>query len=1350
MADLPSRAHRLGASLAAALATVVLSLAAASPAQAAPSCAASGPESAAYTVSVCLSAPADGATVSGEAVVNASVSVTGAGPGVRKLAFLLGDEYLLTDFEAPWSFRIPTAKWADATRRLTVHAVMRDDFESTPAGIDLTFANGPDAPVPNTAQFTPTTGTLPQAGRPFVMATVGDGVSGEESSDNVQDRIRAWDPNLFLYLGDVYEEGSLAEFHNWGGAYFQGLRGITNPVIGNHEWETGSSRGYFDFWDNIPHYYSVNANGWHIIALDSNPEFGELEPGTGQYDWLRQDLEANGSACTIAFMHAPRFNIGPIGDLTRVDALWRLLQQHGTDILLTGHDHTYQRWKPLDAGGQPDLLGGMTQLVVGTGGRFLASFARSDDRVATAFRQGGAMRMELNAEGAAYRFVSDTGVTLDSGAQQCSGTGTDTVAPDAPGGFTAVARRLTTTVDLQWTSAMDNVGVVGYDIYRNGELLTRVGPETSYSDTSVAAGSAYAYEVRAVDAADNASAPSAPATAQTDELSYLFFSGFEIGDLSRFSAIKSMVAQQQEVFTGSWGGRATSAGTSAAWAYRSVGSHTELYAQTRFKIVSQGANQANLLAFKTGSGGKLLTINRSSTGKLAIRNEVGAVSTTSGKVVTAGIWHTLQGRLRVGDPAGLAEVRFDGVKVDSLTNTATFGTTPIGRVEIGDTSTNRAFDIAFDEVAADPALIADTTDPSMNDRLSAVASTGLEVQLNWDAATDDTAVSGYEVYRNGELLATPSTVTTYMDRTVDPGTSYYYQVRARDAAGNLSHFTDLATITTPAAFDDDFESGNLSKWTIVRGLTTGTDEVSSGQWAARARSTGPVSYAYYTLPSSRSELYYRVRFKGLSQGPSSVNLLRFKQSGGTVQLSVYVTSAGKLSYRNDFAGTYRNSAKTVTLGSWHELQVRLDTQQGQVVFWLDGKQVNDLSMAENFGGLPIGRIELGESVSNRTYDFAFDDVRLDTALIPDTAKPSPPADLTATPVSADRVDLSWTAATDNVGVSEYEVFRDDRLVARVDGALTAYSDQGLDPDTEYAYEVRAADGSENESDASNRVTVTTPQGDAIPPTAPTGLAAAEASPDYVDLTWQPATDDTAIDGYKVYRDGAYVATTPAVTTYRDTSVPSPADVTYTVVAVDGSANESPASEPASVRVSYFGEGFEWGLGRWSRVAGLTIASEPGAGGQFAARATSTGTGVYGFRDLPQAPTDLYARVRFKFVQAGTSVYLTKLRDPGGAAIVGLYRSSSSSGTLTMRNSVTGSTINSTTPVTLDSWHQLDVRVHIAGAAGETEVWLDGTRVASLSRVQNLGTAGAGRYQLGDDQTQRSFDAFFDDVLLDEP
>ena len=91
--------------------------------------------------------------------------------------------------------------------------------------------------------------------------------------------------------------------------------------------------------------------------------------------------------------------------------------------------------------------------------------------------------------------------------------------------------------------------------------------------------------------------------------------GFESGDMSAWSASKGLAAREDHVFTGSWAGRATSSGTATApgtanWAYRGVGSRTDLYAQTRFKVLSQGGNQANLLVFKTASDGKLLTVNR--------------------------------------------------------------------------------------------------------------------------------------------------------------------------------------------------------------------------------------------------------------------------------------------------------------------------------------------------------------------------------------------------------------------------------------------------------------------------------------------------------------------------------------------------------------------------------------------------------------------------------------------------------------------------------------------------------------------------------------------------------------------
>ena len=131
-------------------------------------------------------------------------------------------------------------------------------------------------------------------------------------------------PNLFLYLGDVYESGSMAEFYNWygnGPANFSSLRAITNPTIGNHEYGNGiGGVGYFDYWNNIPNYYSFNAGGWHFISLNSNQSKIDVTSTGAEYKWLAQDLSANVQPCTIAFYHQPLFNIGPEGSTTGLAA----------------------------------------------------------------------------------------------------------------------------------------------------------------------------------------------------------------------------------------------------------------------------------------------------------------------------------------------------------------------------------------------------------------------------------------------------------------------------------------------------------------------------------------------------------------------------------------------------------------------------------------------------------------------------------------------------------------------------------------------------------------------------------------------------------------------------------------------------------------------------------------------------------------------------------------------------------------------------------------------------------------------------------------------------------------------
>ena len=144
-------------------------------------------------------------------------------------------------------------------------------------------------------------------------------------------------PDLFLYLGDVYEKGSATEFQNWYGSsptYFGPFRSKTNPVVGNHEYEGLTAPGYFNYWDNIPHYYSYNAAGWHFIALDSTSQFGQTDPGTAQFNWLQADLASNHQPCTLAYFHHPVFSVGQQGDTPRMNAIWSLGQAMFTKCVI--------------------------------------------------------------------------------------------------------------------------------------------------------------------------------------------------------------------------------------------------------------------------------------------------------------------------------------------------------------------------------------------------------------------------------------------------------------------------------------------------------------------------------------------------------------------------------------------------------------------------------------------------------------------------------------------------------------------------------------------------------------------------------------------------------------------------------------------------------------------------------------------------------------------------------------------------------------------------------------------------------------------------------------------------------
>ena len=191
-----------------------------------------------------------------------------------------------------------------------------------------------------------------------------------------------------------------------------------------------------------------------------------------------------------------------------------------------------------------------------------------------------------------------------------------------------------------------------------------------------------------------------------------FTDGFESGDLSKWTSATNVIAQQSERFSGSWGARATTTSAAAYLSKDLTQSLGEVYQQVRFKIISQGANAVILMRERTSAGGAILRVYLDANGRLAYRNDVAATAVTSTAKPAVGTWHTLQVHTLVNATAGQVETWLDGTKVPELSKTESLGTTGIGKLQLGDDNTGRSYDVAFDDLTANTAFIADTSPTS--------------------------------------------------------------------------------------------------------------------------------------------------------------------------------------------------------------------------------------------------------------------------------------------------------------------------------------------------------------------------------------------------------------------------------------------------------------------------------------------------------------------------------------------------------------------------------------------------------------------------------------------------------------
>jgi hypothetical protein len=229
----------------------------------------------------------------------------------------------------------------------------------------------------------------------------------DETSNLLVDNL----PRRVLTLGDnQYEHGELVNFQTYYAPDWGRMKHITTPSPGNHD---PPSSGYGPYFQK-PANYSYDLGDWHLISLDST----NVPEAT---TFLTSDLAGRTNRCILAYWHHPRFSSGANhGNNTAMAPLWNRLYAAGADVVLTGHDHIYERFAPQT----PDAVAsatGIREFVVGTGGRALHQMGtvrvNSEVRIAGTF---GVLRMTLHPASYDWRFQGEDGVDYDSGSDVCS------------------------------------------------------------------------------------------------------------------------------------------------------------------------------------------------------------------------------------------------------------------------------------------------------------------------------------------------------------------------------------------------------------------------------------------------------------------------------------------------------------------------------------------------------------------------------------------------------------------------------------------------------------------------------------------------------------------------------------------------------------------------------------------------------------------------------------------------------------------------------------------------------------------------------------------------------------------
>lgn len=225
-----------------------------------------------------------------------------------------------------------------------------------------------------------------------------------------------------LLAGDIaYFQGTAANFRDCFNPEWGRFRNRWHATPGNHEYESAGAGPYFDYFGEAAGadrsgYYAFMAGDWLILMLNSNIAAGR---GSEQWEFVRQQLDAQRTPCTLAVWHHPLYSSGPNGNATVMRDMWSLLEASRVEVVLNGHDHLYERFARQRADGTADPANGVRQFTAGTGGAELYNFVRAAPNSEARILQYGVIRFTLKPASVEWAFLGIDGSVSDSGLDTC-------------------------------------------------------------------------------------------------------------------------------------------------------------------------------------------------------------------------------------------------------------------------------------------------------------------------------------------------------------------------------------------------------------------------------------------------------------------------------------------------------------------------------------------------------------------------------------------------------------------------------------------------------------------------------------------------------------------------------------------------------------------------------------------------------------------------------------------------------------------------------------------------------------------------------------------------------------------